>query len=210
MSLSKNALQKLANDKIDIVDTVVDGIDTVVDSIETKVDVIDGLHDVPSVNSINNVHMRDVIGNKTDSHSGGSISSKLNLINEHLHGTVFLYPELAGYITLTKAAGAWAAFPLPTEIIPENTIAFDFDLHFLDISNISANGEYAISLYTGASGAETRIGCYGAARTAAQSQEGSRPILTRLISANTRISASISSSNAAADTLIIKVEGHTY
>lgn len=189
MSVSKNALQKLANDKIDIVD---------------------GYHDIPAQDSVDNVVMSDVIGNKTDTHDGDSVVGRSKLVEEHLHNKVFLYPDLASSITLTKAAGAWAAHPTPTEIIPVNTITEDFDLHFLNVNAISANGEYSIKLYTGAGGAEVLLGTYGAARNAVQSQEGSRNILTDVILANTRISAAITSENAAADTLNIKVEGHTY
>ena len=236
MSVSKNALQKLANDKIDVVDGLHDvpsqnsvtnsqlrdvvgnKTDTAGGSsifsqnvtMESKVDVIDGYHDVPIANSADNNQMRDVIGNKTDGHSSISLSGKTKLIEEHLHNTVFLYPDLAGSVELEKASGAWAAHPTPVQIIPAGTITEDFDLHFLNVSAISANGEYSIRLYTGAALNEVLIGTYGAVRNAVQSQEGSRTIITPLFPANTRISASLSSENVGLNTLNIKVEGHTY
>ena len=179
-------------------------------TVDGKVDTIDAFHDVPAQDSADNVVMSDVIGNKTDTHNGTSIYGKATKLDEHFHNEVFLYPSLAGSVTLTKAAGAWAACPTPTEIIPVNTITEDFDLHFMNVSGISANGEYSICLYQGLAGAETLLGVYGAVRNAVQSQEGTRPIITPFIPANSRISAAISSENAAADTLNIKVEGHTY
>lgn len=134
----------------------------------------------------------------------------LHILEEHFHSQPFLYPLLAGSVTLTKAANVWEPYPTPTEIIPVNTITDDFDIHFLNVSAISANGEYVIALYKGAAMSEVLIGEYGAVRNAVQSQEGSRPIITELLDANTRISAAISSSNAGQDTVNIKVEGHTY
>jgi hypothetical protein len=104
----------------------------------------------------------------------------------------------------------WAAYPTPTQIIAAGDITNDFDLHFLNIAALSANGEYQIALYTGAAFSEVLIGEFGAVRNAVQSQEGSRPILTPLLPANTRISAALSSSNAGANSLSIKVEGHEY
>jgi len=168
---------------------------------------------IPNVtpkDSTNNNNMSDVIGNKTDGHDGNSAMSFLHIINEHLHNIVFIRPSLAGSVTLTSGAGAWAAYPTPTQIIAANNITEDFDLHFLDISDISANGEYQIALYTGAALSEVLVGEFGAVRNAVQSQEGARNILTPLFDANTRISAALSSSNAGANTINIKLEGHKY
>ena len=175
------------------------------------VETVDGFHDVPSQDSVDNAQMRDVIGNKTDTHDGDSLRAVAHLISEHIHGTVLIQPNLAGSITLTSDAGAWAAMnATKTQIIAAGAITEDFDLHFMNIAAISANGEYQIELYKGGIGAEISIGNFGAVRNAVQSQEGSRPILTELLPANTRISAALSSSNAGADTLTIKLEGHTY
>jgi hypothetical protein len=180
------------------------------DTILTEVGIIDGYHDVPAQDGSDNTVMRDIIGNRDDDHNTITLIGRGHKIDDHLHNTVFLYPELADGIVLTKASGVWAAYPTPTEIIPVNTITDDFDLHFLNVSDISANGEYAISVYKGAPGAEIRIGVFSASRSAVQSQEGTRPILSKLVGPNERISAAISSQNAALNTLIVKAEGHTY
>lgn len=178
--------------------------------IKNNLDIVDGLHDVPSQDGFDNIHMRDVIGNKNDGHNSISISGQHHRFDDHFHSVVFCRPELSDSIQLTKAAGVWAALPAPTEIIAAGQITNDFDLHFLNISEISANGEYEIALYQGGAGNEILIGCFGVIRTAVQSQEGSRNIITPLILANTRISAALSSGNAAQNTINIKLEGHEY
>ena len=173
--------------------------------------IVDGFHDVPSQDSVDNAQMRDVIGSKLDTHDGNSLAAHTHIFNEHFHSAVFLKPNLAGAITLTSDAGAWAAMnATKTEIIPVGGVTSVFDLHFMDISDISANGEYQIELYKGGIGAEISIGNFGTGRNAVQSQEGARPIITEMLPANTRISAALSSSNAGANTLTIKLEGHIY
>lgn len=181
-----------------------------IQGIDNKIDIIDGYHDLPDQDSLDNSKIRDVVGNKIDTHSANSLYGVIKLIREHIHNQVFLYPAKTASIQLQKALGVWAAYPTPTEIIPANSIAYDYDLHFLNVSAISANGEYTIALYKGDIGSEILIGEYGAVRNAVQSQEGSRVIITPLLSPNTRVSASLSSSNNAQDTINIKVEGHTY
>jgi len=145
-------------------------------------------------------------------HIAGRANSwdKLDVLDEHFHSLSQVYPHLANPVQLQKAAGAWAAFPAPTEIIPVNTVAADFDIHFISVSTISANGSYLLALYMGAALSEVLIGEFDFYRNAVQSQEGSQPFQTIIIPANTRISASISSSNAAQDTCFIKLRFHVY
>lgn len=135
---------------------------------------------------------------------------KLDVIEKHIHGSAMVYPQLAAPITLTKAAGAWAAYPTPTEIIPANTIISDFDIHWISIANISATGNYMLRLYTGAAGSEVFLCELDFYRTAVNAVIGSQPGLSPIIKKNTRISAAISSGNAAADTADIKLRYHTY
>ncbi len=172
--------------------------------------VVDGFHDVPSASGSDNNQMRDVVGNKTDSHGDISLIGRAKQTNEHLHAINQLYPVLAGPVELEKASGAYAAFPFPTEIIPVNTITEDFDIHWLIASAISANGDFIIRLYQGNPGSETVIATKSVVRNAVQSQEGALQMVTPLMVANKRISAALSGSNAGQDTLSIKLEYHTY
>lgn len=134
----------------------------------------------------------------------------LNNIEEHLHSASRVFPELADPVTLTKAAGVWAAFPTPTQIIPANTVDEDFDIHFAMLSDTSAAGQYVLKLYAGAVGSEVVIAAQSFFRTAATFFEGSLPVMTKLIPANTRISAAISSDNATANTCRLKLYYHVY
>ena len=129
-----------------------------------------------------------------------------DVIMKHLHAKFLTYPALAAGVLLTKGAGAWSAYPAnKTEIIPVNTITNPFMLPFVSVDTISANGEYMVALYKGLAGAEELIAEVPAVRSAAASQEESIPTSTKKLPANTRISAALSSSNAAANTLNIKL-----
>ncbi len=152
----------------------------------------------------------NVIGNKLDDEFGVSIYSELYLAEKHIHSKCEIYPLLADPVLLTKAAGAWAAFPTPTEIVPVNTILVPFDIHWVNISNISADGNYVIQLYSGNPGSEIVIATIDFARNAVLSQEGAQPCQTIVLPANTRISAAISSGNAAADNCRAKIKYHVY
>ncbi len=139
------------------------------------------------------------------------VTTDLERISDHIHSAAAIYPVLATGVTLTKGAGAWAAYPeAKTEIVPVDTITSPFDIHWIDVNTISANGQYTITLYSGLAGAEVKIAEVAISRTAVFSQEGAVPVITPIVSANSRISAAISSSNVAADTLIAKVGYHTY
>lgn len=176
-----------------------------------QTDLIRSNQTVPGADSALNVLIRDVIGNKLDTHVGDSIYALLILIEEHLHYTPMVYPLLADPVTLAKAvAAAWAAFPTPTEIIPAGTITKDFDLHNANVSRISAAGDYVFALYSGDAGSEVLIGVKPVSRSAINAQEGQIILGSILIPANTRISGAVSSGNAALDEIDIKLEYHTY
>jgi hypothetical protein len=137
---------------------------------------------------------------------------KLDVIEEHLHGTGRVYPNLAGTVTLT--CGTAAAWDLGTivEIIPTGTIGSDFDIHWVSITGISANDEYQLCLYVGAAASEVLISEVDFVRNSVQSQEGSHPIITPVISvrSNNRISAAIACAGGTAKTANVKVRYHIY
>ena len=154
--------------------------------------------------------IKTVVGTNADLHDVNTLSGKTHLLIDHTHSVAMVHPELADPISLQKASGAWAAYPTPTEIVAAGAITSDFDIHFGIISAISANGDYTIEIYQGAAPSETVIAHIVVARNAVQSQEGAVKIITPLISANTRISAALSSGNVAQDTVEIKLMYHPY
>ena len=162
------------------------------------------------LNGIEQSATRQIVGDLTDGHSTATLYGYAKQNSEHNHGVTYTYPLLAAAVTLTAGGGAWDPLPAPTEIIPANTITKDFDIHWLHIGGLSANGEFIVALYQGAGGSETLIGEVPVVRNAVQSQEGSLTLITPLMDANTRISAALASSPAAANTADIKISYHEY
>jgi hypothetical protein len=161
--------------------------------------------------------MSNQIGLTTDEENVDSVLARLYVISKHLHSVGMVYPLLANPVTLTKDAGIWSAFKtVKTEVIPANTIIKPFDIHFANITNLSAIGNYVIALYYGEAGSEVLCGYAIATRTAIGGTEGTCPVtsagnaLHDLIPANSRISAAVTSGNATADTLGVKLHYHTY
>lgn len=183
-------------------------------SIESKVDIIDGIVDtiLTACGTIDGVvdAIQSLIGAVGDIETVSSLFGKLSLLTQHTHSAINCYPLLANPVPVAKAAGAWAAMGVPTEIVPVNTIAAPFDIHAVQVSGISAVGDYVLNLYKGVNPSEILIASIPFSRSAAASQEGAVPCLTALQVANARISAALSSGNAAADTVSIKLQYHTY
>lgn len=164
---------------------------------------------VVGVDSASNIFARDVLGNKNDTNSGDSARAVLELMDDHFHKGQQCYPDLDDAITVASSASAWT-YGAYVEIIPVNTITSDFDIHWLNISAISANDEYEVQFATGLAGAEVNIACASFERTAVQSQEGSISMQGPIIPANTRVSARLASKAAAANSANFKVHYHTY
>lgn len=153
----------------------------------------------------------NVIGDKTQGVNDHTLFGDVHVLEEHFHSKGDVYPKLVNPVQLQKDAGIWAAIPsTKTEIIPVDTIGDAFDIHFVSASNISANGDYIICLYSGLAGFEVEIGSVDVVRNAVQSQEGAQPNQTIVVPAGTRISAGMSSGNNAQDTLSVKVRYHPY
>jgi hypothetical protein len=153
----------------------------------------------------------NVIGNKLQGHNDNTLYGFAKRNDEHFHAKSEVYPELANPIQLQKDSGAWAAYPATkTEIISAGQIDKDFDIHWISVSGISANGNYTVKLYSGLAGAEIEIGTVDFTRNAIQSQEGAQPNQDVILSAGTRVSAGLSSGNAAQDTCNIKLRYHKY
>ena len=160
---------------------------------------------------------RDNVGFKTD-YVGVPFAAGVNSVLAyavtgyfHVHGKALVYPNHADEITLTAGAGAWNLTGLITEIVPENALNESaFDLHWINISGISANGTIQIDLYAGNAGEEVLIWSGRATRTTVTSPNGSHPLHIPQQPAGTRISARLSDSTAGALTCQASVEGHYY
>jgi hypothetical protein len=140
-----------------------------------------------------------------------TIMAHLNTAYYHVHGQSFVYPDHADDVLLTAGAPAWDLTGAKTEIIPANTLDVSaFDLHWLNISNISENATIQIDIFKGASGSEVQIGATRANRSTNQTRNGPNRIQIPQQVKNERISCRLSSSTVNATTCIVSFEGHYY
>lgn len=140
-----------------------------------------------------------------------SILAHLNTSYYHVHGQPFVSPDAANAVQLTAGAGAWNAGGAIIEVIPAGGLLnFDFDLHWINIADISANGEIQINIYAGAAGNEVLIGATRSQRNAVQSRENANRIQVPQQAAGTRISCRLLDSTAGQLTCNVSFEGHYY
>lgn len=140
-----------------------------------------------------------------------SIMAHLNTSYYHVHGTSFVYPDHADSIVLTSSAGAWTTSGSIVEIVPADTLVLsNFDLHWVNISAISANAELQIDIFGGGVGSETRIGATRSQRNTNQSREGANRIQVPQQASGTRISCRLSDSTSGTITCAVSFEGHFY
>lgn len=163
-------------------------------------------HTLPEVDSAGNIDIADVIGNKGDTHSGDSGYSLLHKVNEHLHSIPFSYPTLADGVTITGHANAWVLGAF-IEIIPVNTITDDFDIHWISISNISANDTFELYLYNGTTLIEM---CPEFSRVTGVGTIIAFASLMPMQPANSQIQAKLASKAGGSRTVDVKLNGHPY
>ena len=167
----------------------------------------------PSANGTDNVTVADVVGNKDDSHYGGSnttntsLAARIKTLIEHIHKPAKCYPTLAAGVTVTADAAAWTLGAF-IEIVPINTITSDFDFHYIAIEGVSAGVSYELVLYQ----ATTEIGRvrFTAVGIANNVVIPDIPIQTGMCVANAQVQAKLASSSTNADTATISTFYHTY
>ena len=147
----------------------------------------------PLQNSAANTTLRDVIGNKTDDEDGNSIYSKLYVLSDHAHGVQLCKPTLAGGITVTAAAGAWALSSAYTVLFATNEVNAPFDIHQIHIGTFTGNDIFQLELYSGANGAEVLAAQVRFSRTNNTNPGSILPCITPLFPANTQIKAKLAS-----------------
>jgi len=165
---------------------------------------------VPAADSADNNYMQDVIGNKTDTHSGISLYGRVKTLNEHIHSASKVYPTLASGVTVTAGA-AWTLGNF-SEIVPVSTIGSPFDIHHVSIENISANDVYELVLYydaDGTPGDEVECGRVRVTKNASQDSTLNIPMQTPIIPADYQIKAKLASS-AGGNSVDITIFYHVY
>lgn len=165
---------------------------------------------VPAVDGARNTTINEVVGNRSDGHSTTTLAGRLKLIEEHIHNVAKVIPTMADGEPVTATADDWTNLGDFAVIAATNAITSDFDIHWVNVEAVSANGQYELVLYSGADASEVEIGRVRFGKTTNQDGPQSVPILTPLIPANTQIKAKVASDNAVADIVSISLGYHTY
>lgn len=135
----------------------------------------------------------------------------LDIADDHIHTPALVFPSQADPVTISTTASAWNDFTEITEIwSAAEAPSSQFDIHWAIVSDISAVGDFHLKLASGESGSEVEIGDAIFSRSANQTQEGSSPVRTPRVAAGTRLSVALSSSNAAVNTIGLKMNYHVY
>ncbi len=185
----------------------VDIIEADVTNAENNTAILTGYNVVPTADTADNVHIRDVIGNKSDTHDGDSIMSLLDIINEHWVSKV--YPTAAAGATIEMKSTAWTASNGFTNVVvPASTITSDFDIHYVSIESISANGVYEVDLYN--MDAMVVIGSFRFVKSATQDTTQNVPVQCPIQPANAKIGARAISSTATQDNVVISLFYNTH
>ena len=129
----------------------------------------------------------------------------------HVHGQGFVYPDHANNVVLTSSAAAWSETGGIVQVIPAGVLNLaNFDLHWINISAISANAEIQIDIFKGSPGSEIRLYAAKTHRNAVQSMEGSKMIHIPQQLAGERISCRLTDSSAGPITCGVSFDGHYY
>lgn len=178
--------------------------------LKNLLDILVSYHNVPARNSSANALIRDVLGNKTDGHSGNSVISLLKTLIEHIHKPSIVYPNRASGINVIDGGAGWTPGVI-TQIIPANTISKDYDIHFVMIEDTTAVDSYQIDFYYGNS--NIFAGSCVFVRSAQQDSNVLVPVQGTgdgvPISANSRLSG-ILTSNGGGRTASVKLFYHVY
>jgi len=172
--------------------------------------------DVREINNTDNDIIADIIGNKDDwaiiDPRYASLIAYAKASYFHAHGDTIKFPLVSSgelFKTITSSATA-LTHGAKVELIPANAVAVAFDIHWIEITAMSAQAEYEITVWAGASEAEQALTSVVVASSANFSREGSKAIMIPQQPANTRISVSIAKSSAGTGTMRVALEGHTY
>lgn len=152
------------------------------------------------------------VGNRLAQNAGfidRSNHQYLDLMYQHIHQRARVYPDLDDNVVATSGAGAWALGSI-VEIVPADTIASEYDVHFVNVSDMSSNDQFQLNLYSGGAGSEVEIGAIRFVRDTVFAQTGYIPIQIVPLPANTRLSAAIACAGGGSKTVDISVYYHQY
>ena len=151
----------------------------------------------------------DVTGATDDEHDAVSLFGQNEQILEHIHGKMFAIPTLAAGVTVSSCVAAWtlgAKINLVTSVIAE-----PFDFHFLNLEDIADADVHELHIFKGATtGAGTAICFARFTKTAQVDTQTAVPIMSPLLAANQKTFVRLANLAAAASTVTISINYHTY
>lgn len=130
----------------------------------------------------------------------------VEIMHEHMHTALNVFPTLAGGEPILSGA-PWVLGNF-VEIVPVNTIASDFDIHWLIIENVTDDEIYELVLYAATTEiARVRFGAQPG--IAAVVTAAPVPVMMEIQPKNTQIQAKLASSGDA-ETATVSLGYHTY
>jgi hypothetical protein len=197
---------KTETDKIPLIKSDTEDIQSKVIDVKTETDKI------PSViEDTEDIQLK--IGNNTQiwANSTKTILAYNNTTYKHIHNPAYVYPANAADKSVTSGAGAWELGSL-TELIPANTIDVSFDIHWLNVSNMSAVGTYYIELHLvdGDLNSTKYLGAVKVTSSAAQDKADNAFIQIPVIPANSRVGIRVADSTTSSRTISLSVHYHDY
>jgi hypothetical protein len=162
----------------------------------------------PAADGSGNTSFREVIGNRDDDVETTTLAGRAHSGEEHIHSASKVYPTLADAPTVTAEAADWGVGGALVEIIPADTITNKFDLHYVNIEEVSATRSYELILYYGAG--DTECGRIRFTKSAGLDPVLDKAIQTPIIPANSRVRARLASGGVVADTVDVSLHYHEY
>jgi hypothetical protein len=207
--MSENKLAEgISNDKLD---TIIANLNSVISGSNVQCILVDSngnpIDDITNIGGLTDF----IVVPYSFGAATNTILAHLNTSYYHVHGQSFVYPDHDDEVLLTSGAGAWNLTGAITEVVPANTLnVAAFDLHWINVSNISDVSTIQIDIFSGAPGSEVRIGATKATRSTNQSRNGPSRIQIPQQLVNTRISCRLSDSTGGSVTCLVSFEGHYY
>jgi hypothetical protein len=163
-------------------------------------------------------YIKDIItsiGNNTDLWGNGSnnILGYSNAAYKHIHNPSYVYPSDCSLKTGTTSATA-DTFGDFVELVPANDITVAFDIHWANITDISADGTFLVELHEVSNDdlqvSEKYLGAFSVTRTGAFTRSFAKYTQISVVGANKRVGFRVKKSNAGAASVSFNVEYHDY
>ena len=150
------------------------------------------------------------VGDATDGFAVDTVSGRLEQARQHVHNTARVYPTMAAGVPIEAGdtVGGWDLGAV-TQIIPATTIDAPYDLHWVNIENMTHNGIYELVLYAG--DPDVEIARVRFARTDNFTKREALFVESAVIAADARVRGAVACSDAGAGRIVtVSLGYHRY